>query len=254
MSGKRLVRGVLAALVGILVLALVLEAFLWFVDPLGIATYVSDLSSLVTIANAEGYTLAPGEHHMRYWTYTIEADGSRVMPEASADCTIAFVGDSIAFGLGVSDQQPFPYLFAQEYPDVLFVNEAKIAYNIGNVRYAVEHYPADGYIYFMADNDQNAPWARPDSDYGQPRDLPPRLSAIRYYISTFQEMDAPVSINNMEGFWLDFAALQARDDVMIDAMASPLAESGCRAVSRSESYSEVVGTAKSKLDRLASES
>ena len=222
MNRKRLVRGLLVGLTSVLVLLLALEAFLWFVDPLGIATYVNDLSDMVTIANAEGYTLAPGVQPMRYWSYTIDANGNRIMPELSGDCTIRFVGDSVTFGQSVNDDQPYPYLIAQAIPDVQFVNNAKIAYNIGNIRYTVEHDAADGYIYLMSDNDQELPWARPASDYGQPRELPPHFSAIRYYIAAFQEMKG-VTGGDWDNFWRDLAVLNARDDVLIEVVSSDLA-------------------------------
>ncbi len=223
MTRKQIVRGLLVTLVSLVVLELLLEAFLWFVDPLGIATYVADLSNLVTIANAEGYTLAPGVQPMRYWSFTIDADGNRVMPPSSGDCVIRFVGDSVTFGQSVDDDQPFPYLIARATPNVQFVNAAKIAYNIGNIRYSVEHHAADGYIYTLSDNDQGLSWSRPESEYGQPRELPPHFSAFRYYLAAFQERGAP-PVNDWDGFWRDLAALNARDDVLIFVVSSPLAD------------------------------
>lgn len=199
------------------------ELFLWLVDPLGIATYVYDQNSIVTIADAEGYTLDPGEHHMRYWTFTIDAEGNRVLPPSDSDCLIRFVGDSVTFGQSVNDDETFAYKTAQAYPEVRFVNEAKLGYNLGNIMYLVTHRPADGYIYVVSDNDDGAMWARPPENWGERRVLPPRQSAFRSYLLTLQQLQTPPAPPDMQAFWRDFDLLWQRDDVLIIALESPLA-------------------------------
>jgi hypothetical protein len=153
----------------------------------------------------------------------VNESGDRIMPPSDGACTLAFVGDSLTFGQGVNDMDTFAYRIAQQYPDVRFLNLAKIAYNIGNVRTVVESHPAEGYIYYIADNDDGLSWARPESEWGQPRELPPRLSALRYYVATLQEMNAP-AITDPDGFWRDFDALESRGDVLMFAMGSTLAD------------------------------
>jgi hypothetical protein len=220
----KIVRAVILVLVILLLSLVLLEGVLWFIDPLGIATYVTDLSLMVTIANAEGYTLAPGRHELRYWSYTIDESGNRVMPvRGDNGCTIAFVGDSITFGQGVNDEDTFAYKFASANPDVQFINRGKIAYNIANISASVANTAADGYIYFVSDNDDGLPWMRPESQWGLPRQLPPRLAAIQYYLATFREINLP-SVGDRDGFWSQFEALYRRDDVAFFLMGSPLAD------------------------------
>jgi hypothetical protein len=219
----KIVRAAIAILIVVFLTTIMVEAALWFIDPLGIATYVYDLSTMVTIANAEGFTLPPGVHTLRHWSYTIDEFGNRIMPSSESACIIAFVGDSVTFGQGVNDDETFAYKIALENPDVHSINLGKIAYNIANIRRAVENNPADGYIYFISDNDDGLPWERPQSEWGQPRELPPRLSAVRYYIAAFQERSVP-PVTDSEAFWRDLEALRARGDVLMFAMESPLGE------------------------------
>ncbi|PJF26478.1 MAG: hypothetical protein CUN53_07675 [Phototrophicales bacterium] len=218
---KRIIRAVIASLIVVLLTTVMVEAALWFIDPLGIATYVYDLSTMVTIASAEGYTLPPGVHTLRHWSYTIDEFGNRIMPRSESACIIAFVGDSVTFGQGVNDDETFAYKIALENPGVRFINLGKIAYNIANVRRAVESNPANGYLYFISDNDDGLPWERPPQEWGQPRELPPRLSAVRYYVAAFQERSS-ASVTDLDAFWRDLEALRARGDVLMFAMGSPL--------------------------------
>jgi hypothetical protein len=224
----KITRAVIGVLIALLLTMVMLEAALWFIDPLGIATYVYDLSTMVVIANAEGFTLPPGHHALRHWSYTIDEFGNRVMPPSESACTIAFAGDSVTFGQGVDDDETFAYKIALENPSMRFINLGKIAYNIANVRRAIERHPASGHIYLISDNDDGLPWERPPETWGQPRELPPRLSATRYYIAAFQERSA-APVTDAEAFWRDLGALRARGDVLMLAVESPL---GARVVER----------------------
>jgi hypothetical protein len=219
---QKLLRIVAIILITLTLTTSAVEAFLWFVDPLGIATYIYDQNSIVTIADAEGYTLDPGEHAMRYWTFTIDSEGNRVLPPSDSDCLIRFVGDSVTFGESVNDDETFAYKTALAYPDVRFINEAKMGYNLGNIMYLVNNLPADGYIYLVSDNDDGAMWARPPENWGERRILPPRQSAFRSYLLTLQQIQTPPAPPDMEAFWRDFDVLWNRDDVLIIALESPL--------------------------------
>ncbi|MDZ4764614.1 MAG: SGNH/GDSL hydrolase family protein [Chloroflexota bacterium] len=219
---KRVIRAIIGVLFVTALTIYLLEAALWFIDPLGITTYLRDQSTFIIIPNAEGFTHPPGQIALRHWSYTIDSSGNRVMPAGSDACTLAFVGDSITFGQGVNDTESFAYQFALDYPAVQFINLGKIAYNIANIRAAVENHPADGYIYFITDNDDGLMWTRPTSEWGQPLDPPEGRAAIRYYIATFLELRTP-AITDIDAFWRDFDALDARDDMLMFAMGSPLA-------------------------------
>ncbi len=221
---QRLVRGlnlvlfIMAATIGLA------EAALYWLDPLGITDLYLDQARIVTIANAEGYTLAPGQHELRRWSFTIDESGNRVMPVSNGDCRIVFIGDSVTFGAGVNDEEPFPYLFALDHPDIAFVNASKIAYNIANVTASMENHPADGYIYFISDNDDGLPWARPESDWGKPRELPAERCALCYHFNAFFQPRPPVVVDR-DAFWDALAGLAVRDDVLMAAMGSLLGDS-----------------------------
>lgn len=222
-SRQRFVRGIIAVLFVTLLTIGLAELALWWIDPLGITTLYTDQDQIVTIANAEGYTLDPGRHQMRGWSYTIDQAGNRLMPSSAADCRIAFVGDSITFGQGVNDDQSFAYQIALDHPEAMFINAAKIAYNIANVTASIGNHPADGYIYFISDNDDGLPWARAESDWGKRRELPARRCALCYHINFFFQPRPPVVVDR-EAFWEALAGLTASDAVLLAAMGSPLGD------------------------------
>ena len=65
----------------------------------------------------------------------IDADGFRVgrtqlRPEPAAGGTVAFVGDSVTFGVGVKDESTFAALFAAAHADLRVVNAAVIGYGL----------------------------------------------------------------------------------------------------------------------------
>lgn len=220
---KRIVRAIIGVLVVTALTIYLLEAALWFIDPLGITAYIDNQRKIVIVPNAEGFTHPPGVYNLRGWTYTIDADGSRIMPDSSSDCSLAFVGDSVTFGAGVNDTDTFAYNLALDYPDVQFVNRSKIAFNIGNIRATVENHPADGYIYFISDNDDGLMWLLPENLWDQPLTPPEGRAATRYYIETFRGLNTP-AVTDIDAFWRDLAALDARADMLILAMESPLSE------------------------------
>ena len=66
-----------------------------------------------------GYVLVPGTQDFDKTadynvTYTIDADGNRVMPPGPAGdpAPVIFLGDSVTFGVGVGDTETFPYRLA----------------------------------------------------------------------------------------------------------------------------------------------
>jgi hypothetical protein len=216
---QKIMRKFAGLLASSLLTLVLLEAAAWFIDPLGISQYVYELSQIVTIPNEEGYTLEEGRVQFRHWGYTIDSQGDRVLPPPAADaaCVIAFVGDSNTFGQGVDDTETFAYELAVRYPDVRFINTGKIAYNIENVRRAIDGHQADGYFYFISNNDDGLPWLRPESDYGVPRTPLPRLSALRYYYEAFKDRDV-LGVTDRDAFWEVLNGLRARSDLAMVAM------------------------------------
>jgi hypothetical protein len=220
---QRLVRGLNGVLFMMAATIGLAEAALYWLDPLGITDLYIDQARIVTIANAEGYTLAPGQHELRRWSFTIDDAGNRVMPMSNGVCRIVFIGDSVTFGAGVNDEQSFAYLFALDHPDIAFVNAAKIAYNIANVTASIGSHPADGYIYLISDNDDGLPWARPESDWGKRRELPAERCALCYHFNAFYQPPLPVVVDS-EAFWDSLAGLTGRDAVLMAALGSPLGD------------------------------
>jgi hypothetical protein len=60
-------------------------------------------------------------------TYTIDAEGHRVMPSPPAPRgTVVFLGDSVTFGWGVDDANTYPYVLATEYWKDLRITNAAV--------------------------------------------------------------------------------------------------------------------------------
>lgn len=136
---------------------LMLELLLALVDPWNMR-YFNDLATLgneIYTSNPErGYIMPDGTYELSTWTATLD-DGGRVIPNTGeADCTIAILGDSVAFGYGVDDAAVWVNQLAQDYPDVQFVNYAVPRYNSTNVLMTYETYnTADAYLYLIINND-----------------------------------------------------------------------------------------------------
>jgi lysophospholipase L1-like esterase len=157
--GKRLSAFVSAALIVTITLAL-LELALRVIDPWGIH-YFTDLEMLVNqvfIPDAErGYAMRDGSYRFSRWSATIQ-DGARVVPatHAAAGCTVVLLGDSVTFGLGVSDDQTWANGIAARFPDARFINAGVVQYNSGNVLGTLRAYPdADALLYLVIYNDVN---------------------------------------------------------------------------------------------------
>jgi hypothetical protein len=72
----------------------------------------------------------------------------------NATCTIAILGDSVAFAYGVNDDQSWLNVVAREFPNVRFINLAVPRYNSSNVVGTWNATPdADAYLYLIISND-----------------------------------------------------------------------------------------------------
>jgi len=137
-----------------------IEFLLALVDPWGMHYFV-DLAKMgneTFVADDErGYIIPDGTHNYTRWTASIE-DGARVLPDqiatSDANCRIAILGDSVAFGYGVNDTDVWLNDLAQQFPDVYFANYGVPRYNSTNVLMTyntIDDY--NGYLYLIINND-----------------------------------------------------------------------------------------------------
>lgn len=135
-----------------------IEILLRAVDPWGLY-YFQDLEKLgntIFQADAErGYLMPDGQYSFTRWNAEIR-EGGRVVPATNneATCTIAILGDSVAFGYGVNDDQTWLNAAARDLPDVRFINLGVPRYNSSNVLGTWRATPdADAYLYLIISND-----------------------------------------------------------------------------------------------------
>jgi hypothetical protein len=126
-----------------------------WIDPLGVMAYGraivwirSDQHEHVT-----GYSLPAGVHDTPFGWVTVHPDGTRWTGSGVTDCTVAIVGDSVAFGLSVADEDTFAAHLARLLPGVTIINTARVGYDSLNLSRLVQTYHADVYLYLVTDND-----------------------------------------------------------------------------------------------------
>jgi len=155
--GQRIARTLIAVLFGVLLSLLLLEGLL-ALDPVGLR-YIRDYKILSDqiIPAESGYTYAPGVYALSRSVVTMRDDGTRLVPDSAPDDTpapLVFVGDSVTFGLGVSDDEAFVNLIARDMPGTRVVNAGVPAYNVVNIARSIAEQPADARIvYLISDND-----------------------------------------------------------------------------------------------------
>jgi hypothetical protein len=204
MTVTKMIRNALYVLIGT---GILLDAALWHLDPLGVRHAMVDWHQLSrgALPAVSGYHYTPGPYDMLVYDATIGLDGLRVVPDTRySDCTVATIGDSITFGMGVQDNQTFTNLLAQTFTDVQWVNAGMPAYNVENVREQLAAVPADGYIWLIIRND-DVPRAR----YGY---VPPVLSATALYLEFFFYPDLPAP--DFEFFDTTAREMLSRRDVL----------------------------------------
>ncbi|MBK8020290.1 MAG: hypothetical protein IPK19_02410 [Chloroflexi bacterium] len=173
-------RRLIALLAGVILSLLLLEGLL-SLDPVGLR-YIRDYKVLTDqiVPAPAGYTYAAGEYRLSRSTVTMLDDGTRLVPDSSesAEQTLVLVGDSVTFGLGVSDDQTFANLIARARQDLRVINAGMPAFNIVNIRRLVEQQAPDAQIlYLISDNDAD-PIFEPSFN---PDDRLPDLSWIALY-------------------------------------------------------------------------
>ena len=137
---------------------ILIEILLRAVDPWGLH-YFQDLetmgNSIFQSDFGRGYIIPDGEYNFTRWQAQVQNSG-RVVPEtySFSDCKIAILGDSVAFGYGVNDEQTWLNVAAREFPGVQLINLGVPRYNSTNVVGTWEDYPnADAYLYLIISND-----------------------------------------------------------------------------------------------------
>ncbi|MEL6404757.1 MAG: SGNH/GDSL hydrolase family protein [Chloroflexota bacterium] len=172
---------IITFLISLLLCGGALEIFLRF-DPLGVLAYREWLNFTYTDSRPDptGYSFVAGTYIIDGKLVTIDERGNRATPTVnSPDCTIAIVGDSVTFGIGVSDDATYPYLLSNVFPQIQFINTGKPGYDSTNLSRVVEDTPADAYIYLIVSNDITAPREHINA-------VPVSFSAITTHIRYFQ--------------------------------------------------------------------
>lgn len=160
MTKRRLILYILCVLVFI---PLAVDFLLWHLDPIGIRRYFSDYEALsaLSLPALDGLRFAAGVHRFSMYTVAIGKDGLRVVSgNQGGECIIAFVGDSVTFGMG-SDVSYVDWL-APDIPSTV-INGGIPGYSAGNVAKELDMIPADGYVWLIIQNDDEPParWTRP---------------------------------------------------------------------------------------------
>lgn len=207
-------RRVLILLIAIVItVPLAINAMLYYLDPLGIVIYAHDLNALFHVSEPDktGIRFLTGRYAFRGYTATIGHDGLRIVPDtAFTHCTIATIGDSVTFGMGVEDYETFTNIFAQTFKDVHWINAGIPGYSALNVREQINTIAADGYLWLIINNDDE-PFRRYFG--GRIHNAP---FAITQYLTWQRETPIPV---NTERFDSGAQTILSHDDVLAFAFA-----------------------------------
>lgn len=153
---RRVVLGMLFLALEILLIDVLLRA----TDPLGAWAYANDLTIInnsYMLHPERGRTFSPGEYRATRWAYTITANHTRLVPGArEQECSIALVGDSVTFGLGVDDRNTWASLIAPHTP-ARIINAGVPGYNAQDVHRSIAGLRADGYVWLLIYNDAHPP-------------------------------------------------------------------------------------------------
>ena len=212
-------RTVIALLIGILLALLLGEVLLGRFDPLGFG-YFRDQADLNPhlVPDPRGYTFAPGTYRLSKSTFTILPDGNRAVPDTvpSAKKTLVFMGDSVTFGYGVSDDQTWVDLVARDLPDVYVINAGVSGFNSTNVLRTLALYPAAQTLVYLIINNDAAPENRPNFGHLRPA---PALSWLEVYLLNlpnylFPAADEP---NDLPRYFADLRQINADGRVLLVA-------------------------------------
>jgi lysophospholipase L1-like esterase len=149
-------RTLLKVTIGLILSVILLEILLRFIDPWGAVTYFTVGGPTLDLYMPYGArdVLPEGVYHFPTWTAHINPDHTRRVPaNGRGHCRIAFVGDSVTFGLGVDDAATWVNLLAAQHPTWDVVNAGVAGYNSYAVRLTIADTVADVYVYLITAND-----------------------------------------------------------------------------------------------------
>jgi len=166
---------------------LMLEVALRLFNPLGVYGLVYDLNIMnpKQMMHDWGRVMRPGVYDLYSSVMTIDEDHYRVIPanNPEANCTIVIVGDSVAQGYRVSDEDIWVNHIAAAFQSVNFINASNYARNIDDAQLTITvHDDADGYLYLVVDNDHEESIGIEDTAPTH------RITAIGVYFTAMQEM------------------------------------------------------------------
>jgi len=120
-----------------------LELSLRLVDPLGMWAYYADFAYLqsLSIPFADGFRYRAGDYQFNTYHLRITTEGLRYVAPNDSACQIAFVGDSVTFGMGANTS--FVNILAEDL-SLNAVNYGIPAYSAENIAEVVANNSADG--------------------------------------------------------------------------------------------------------------
>lgn len=217
---------VIAILLIIIATLLVWDAFLFWIDPLGLvnAVHANHDYNRIMLNHPTGYALPPGTHRFHDWSATILADNTRFIPATNteADCTVATIGDSMTFGSGVEDNETWVNILAEQFQDVQFINPARPDYSAPNTALVKAYYPADGYLWLIIQGDEQVPYEYTGAQPAYP--YPPATALYRVWLwdklqgrQTFHGRE-----NDMDGYWQSLETIAVDNVLLFGASDSSL--------------------------------
>lgn len=216
---RRLRRAILLTLINGLLILLATEGFLRLADPWGINRYYDDFTVLYfasTVRAGNLYNVQPGRYNLAGWTATVLPDYTRRLPASGQGaCRLVFIGDSVTWGYGVSDDQTFANRIAAALPHVTARNAAFSGYNSAQVRALLDEYAADLYVYLIIAND---PATLTDDQAGlHVAESAMGSAALRRYWLYLAGAFAGQHPSDWPRFWRDLAALHQTGRVIFFA-------------------------------------
>lgn len=220
-------RRIISVLISLLFFFVLMDALLFWIDPLGLvdAVHSNHDFNRIMIDHPTGYALPPGTHRFHYWSATILDDYTRYIPatNTAADCTIATIGDSMTFGAGVENDATWVNILAEQFQGVHFINSARPDYSAANVAGLKSMYPADGYIWLIVQGDEQIAYhytgAQPAYAY------PPATALYRVWL--WNQLQGRQTFfgrgNDMEGYWQAVNTIASENVLLFGFNGEPLA-------------------------------
>ena len=212
---RRLTRRLLGTALLVVLTLVLIEVLLRVTDPFG-AAYFGDLAGNfydVAIDDPCGYVVPPGEYHASHWSFSIQPDHTRTVPDTNPDAprTLVFVGDSVTFGYGVEDAETFVNLVAQALPDWRVINDSYPGWNIQNLEGAwAQHPDADLIFVLTITNDLTESYLTPGQRGWRPLYIQAYAMWVGWIFTGFPT-PAPETLAALEPGWIASISALAAD-------------------------------------------